>query len=126
RSLHDGDRAGVADAEALAHAPGDEEPAARRAVRDGVAGEDRVVRAIDVERPDGDDPAAHALAHVVLGLAFERQLDARVEEAAEALARAADVRAPIVLHQRRAHGARGVVDAAVRRRRGRRVAIALD
>src|SRR5690606_41069633 len=86
RALDDRDRAGVAHREPLADGTGDEEPATRRPVQAGVAGEHRHVGRVVLRGPDGDEPAAHALADVVVRLAGEVQLDAVGEERAEALA----------------------------------------
>src|SRR5579872_146867 len=85
------DRAGVAHAEALADASRDEHAAAGRAVRDRVAGENRVGRAVVPGWGDDDEAAGHALADVVLGLALENDLDVAVQERPERLPRAAAV-----------------------------------
>src|SRR5207248_271798 len=111
-------------AEALADASGDEELAARRAVADGVAGEHSIGVRVARKRPDGDHTATHALADVVLRLAVERQLDARVEERAEALAGAASILPPLARGEGGTDGALRVVDGAGGRRRRGRLAVA--
>src|SRR5712692_578235 len=84
-ALDDGGRARVADGEALARRAGQEELAAGRAVEDRVAGKARVA-AVVRGRTDHDAASAQALADVVVRLAVENELDARVQESPEALA----------------------------------------
>src|ERR1700720_3554638 len=66
--------------------PRPEPPPAGRAVADGVAGQHGIGGGVAGKGLDCDHAAAHALADVILRLAFERELDAIVEEGAEALA----------------------------------------
>ena len=83
--------AAVADGEAHARPADEVEPAAGRAVEDGVAG-DRLAGGLGREVGLGDDRDAatgQALADVVVGLAGEGQLDAGPGERAERLARRA-------------------------------------
>ena len=122
-AFHDGDGSRVAHAEALSNPARDEELPAGRAVTDGVARKDRVVRAVVTEWFDRDHAAAHALAHVVLRLSFEAQLYAGIEKGAEALARAAPILAMVTLRQRRPDRPPRVVDLAARWRLPRRISI---
>src|SRR5205823_11215905 len=72
-----------------------------------------------------DDSAAHAFADVILGLAFEHELDVLIEERAKALPGAAAVPAPLPAQEVGAGRALRVVDLA-RRWRGRgRLPVAL-
>jgi hypothetical protein len=93
RALDDRRRPGVANGEPVARLAGGEETAARGAVERGVAEHQVLVRARGVggapERADDDLAAGKALAHVVVGLALEVEMDALDREGAEALARAA-------------------------------------
>ena len=88
-ALHHRGGAGVADAEALAHAAGHEQLAAGGAVEAGVAGKDGQVGRVVVRRADDHQAAAHALADVVVGLAGEVELDSVGQEGGEALTRGA-------------------------------------
>src|SRR6266566_9757401 len=97
RALDHRDRARVAHAEALAHTARDEEPAAGGAVGDRVAGKHRLGRRVVREGLDRDHPAAHALADVVLGLAFERELDVAIEKRSKALPGAAPILSPLAM-----------------------------
>ncbi len=105
RALDDGHRPRVPHAEALAHTARDEELAAGGAVRDGVARQHGLRCAVGGEWFDRDHAAAHALGDVVLGLAFEGELDAVLEKGAEALPGAAAEVAAVARRERRAHGA---------------------
>ena len=86
-ALDDGARARVAHREALAGEPAEERAAGGRAVEHGVAdqhvllGHERGV----VGRADGEHAAGQALARVVVGVADQRQLDARRQPRAERL-----------------------------------------
>src|SRR5205085_8141858 len=75
----------VAHGEALAGRAGDEHVAPGGAVEAGVAGQDRITLVVG-GRADDDPSTRDALAHVVVGLAYEVELDAVGEEGAEALA----------------------------------------
>jgi hypothetical protein len=88
-TLDDGDGTRVAHREALAGTARAIELSAGRSVEDGVAHEARF-RCSPRGRRDDDATAAHALADVVVRLAFEVELDAGGEEGAEALAGRAD------------------------------------
>src|SRR5260370_13551116 len=73
---------------------------------------------------DHDRAAAHTLAHIVLGLAFEHELDTLIDERAEALPSAAAVLPRLGAGERGADSALRVVDGPAWRWRRRRVAIA--
>ena len=79
-----GDRAGVANREALTRRARAEELSPRRAVERRVADEARIAGIVG-RRGDHDATAAHRLADVVVRLADEVELDSRGEECAEAL-----------------------------------------
>ena len=86
-ALDDRLRAAVADREAHPRPTDEVEPAAGRAVEDGVAG-DRLGRGVGAEvglRGDGDRAARQALRDVVVGLTGQPQLDAGPGERAERL-----------------------------------------
>src|SRR5262249_13603565 len=87
-ALDDGERAGVAHAEAFAGAAGRVEFAAGRAVQARIADDDgRVLIVAGVLRRAHDDAAAgHALADAVVRLAVERDVQAARVPGAEALA----------------------------------------
>ena len=86
-ALDDGARARVADREALAREAAEERPARGRAVEHGVADDDVLLgheRGV-VGRAHGEHAAGEALARVVVGVADQRQLDARRQPGAERL-----------------------------------------
>ena len=125
-------RAGIAHSETFARAAGCVQFAAGGAVQAGVAENRRLVR--DVARAlrwtDDDAAVGHPLAHIIVGLAFEFQLQAAGEERAEALPGAAvemqrnrrivhamvAVRARDAPGQARADAAVGVADLVAQRR----------
>src|SRR5258708_24316150 len=74
-ALDDGERAAVADGEALARAPGEERLAARRAVEARVADDDLVLgaEARARGRTHGEDAARESLADVVVRVALEHE-----------------------------------------------------
>src|SRR5216110_2192216 len=109
RTFDDNRGSRVANAASLANTAGDEQATAGRAVRNRVAREHWIDRAITLRRPDDDGPSAHALADVVLRLTVEGQLDAGIDEGAEALAGAACVGTRFTASERRADGSARVV-----------------
>src|SRR5260370_7889144 len=73
---------------------------------------------------DHDRAAAHTLADIVMGLAFEHELDTLIDERAEALPSAAAVLPRLGAGERGADSALRVVDGPAWRWRRRRVPIA--
>src|SRR5690606_9954271 len=88
-TFDDGGSAAVAHAEAFTRDSAEECLAARCAVQRGVADDDVLVclEGRAVARTHGEQPARHAFAHVVVGIASERELDTVHQERAEALPR---------------------------------------
>ena len=87
-ALDHGDGARVADGEALADAPGDEEPTAGRSVEQRVPGQNWMAGHVG-RRPDDDRASVHALADVVVGRAGQLEGDSVGQVGAEALSRRA-------------------------------------
>ena len=84
-ALHDGGRAGVAHAEALARDARDERLAARRAVERHVADDDVFVRAegAALRREERELAAGEALAEAVVAVALEPERQPLRDERAE-------------------------------------------
>ena len=86
-ALDNGRSSRISDAQALAAPSVREECAARRAIHDGIAENDAVVRRVFSlgHGLDHDLAAAHSFSDIVVGFAREDQPHARREESAEAL-----------------------------------------